>query len=394
MRIGIDLTALQPVATGVDLFLVGMVEALAENPSGLEYVLFVPREEVETFRRLPEALRVVGAAGRDRGSRLRFQQLALPRLARRLRLDVVHSPAFLMPLRRGGARHVLTVYDLTILTLPRFHDRLHRSLAFRAALRLSIARADRICAPTRAVAREIEARFPRTAGRVRLASPGIPAGISRRPPAEVEAVTRRLGVLRPYLLYVGTLEPRKNLRRLVAAFRRLRTEGFDLDLVLAGRLGWDAGALLDDLSDPRVAARIHRLGYVARDDLAALYSGARLFVYPSLAEGFGFPPLEAMSCGAPVVASSDPALAENLGGAAELVDPHDAEALVVAMTRVLGDETRAARLREQGLANATRFTWRETARATVATYRELALSRPATAGEAGALAERELESES
>jgi glycosyltransferase involved in cell wall biosynthesis len=374
MRVGLDLTALRPLRTGVDVYLSGLFQSLVEHPGGLEYLFFVNREDLAAFRRLPPGFRAVGCSSRSRLSRLFFQQVLLPIAVRTRRIDVVHSPAFLIPLYRGRARHVVTVYDLTILTMPEHHDRLHRSFAFRRALRSSIARAHRICVPTDAVAKELAALLPETAGRVRVVRPGLAPGFSPRSSQASAAVARRLGIERPYVLYVGTLEPRKNLRRLVIAFRRLLEAGAPEDLVLAGRLGWDCADLLADLADPAISARVHRVGYLPSEDLAALYSGARLFVYPSLAEGFGFPPLEAMACGAPVVASRDAALTENLAGAAELVDPLDPVGLAAAMGRVLRDSSLAARLRRRGLGNANRFSWEETARATVACYREVATS--------------------
>lgn len=381
MRVGLDLTALQRLRTGVDVFLGGLLGGLVRNPDGLEYVLFVNREDLGEFRSLPPGFRVVAGSLRARPARLFFQQALLPLAARRLRLDVVHSPAFLMPLCRGRARHVVTVYDLTVLTHPSHHDRLHRSLAFRTALRASVARAHRICVPTEAVAGQLAALLPDAAQRVRVVRPGLANGLGPRSAEECSALARRLGLERPYVLYVGTLEPRKNLRRLVAAFRELVAAGAPEDLVLAGRLGWDCDDLLADLDEPAIAGRVHRLGYLPQEDLAALYSGARLFVYPSLAEGFGFPPLEAMACSTPVVASREPALAENLEGSAELVDPTDTGALAAALRRVLTDAPLAARLRKHGLANAARFTWEETARATVSCYRELADGKAARAAE-------------
>jgi glycosyltransferase involved in cell wall biosynthesis len=371
MRVGLDLTALRPQRTGVDAYLCGLHRGLVADLDGLELVVFVNREDVGEFPDEHPGLSVVAGSSRSRRSRLWFQQVRLPLAARELRLDVVHSPAFLIPLWRGRARHVVTVYDLTILTMPEHHDRLHRSFAFRRALVTSIRRAHRICVPTDAVAVELAALLPESADRVRVVRPGLAPGLAPSSAPAAAAATQRLGLRRPFVLYVGTLEPRKNLRRLVAAFKRLLAAGAEEDLVLAGRLGWDCENLLADLADPELSARVHRLNYVPAEDLAALYSAARLFVYPSLAEGFGFPPLEAMACGVPVVASRDAALSENLGDAAELVDATDTAALAAAIARVLADPELAAELRRRGLRNAARFSWAETARATVSCYREL-----------------------
>jgi glycosyltransferase involved in cell wall biosynthesis len=167
------------------------------------------------------------------------------------------------------------------------------------------------------------------------------------------------------VLWVGTVEPRKNLPTLLEAFRRLPD---DVTLVLAGPEGWQ-----EDLADHRAGLeeRIRTPGFVDAGDLAALYAGADVFCYPSLLEGFGMPVLEAMAQGAPVVTSAGTATAEVAGDAGLLVEPTDPEALAAALGAVLDDEALAARLRSAGLARAATYTWERTARLTVAAYREV-----------------------
>jgi alpha-1,3-rhamnosyl/mannosyltransferase len=177
----------------------------------------------------------------------------------------------------------------------------------------------------------------------------------------------------PYILYVGTIEPRKNLPCLVESYRQLIAKGDIREhLILAGRQGWDYQALLAQVNSPALRGRVLLPGYVPQGDLPWLYAGARLFVYPSLQEGFGFPPLEAMACGVPTIASLSSSLAENLRGAAELVPPDDGEALTAAMRRLLEDEQLHAQYRTLGLARAAQFRWEETARQTLNCYKALA----------------------
>jgi glycosyltransferase involved in cell wall biosynthesis len=210
----------------------------------------------------------------------------------------------------------------------------------------------------------------------------IPHGIGERfrpPSAErVEAVRARLGLPRRYVLYVGTLEPRKNLTVLLEAYARLVTGGrVDEDLVLVGRLGWERSELMRAAAHDAIRGRVHVTGWVEDDVLPVLYAGARAFVYPSIEEGFGFPPLEAMAAGVPTVSSDTSSLRENLAGAAELVAPTDVVALTAALGRVLADERLRAKLVRAGLERAGSFRWDESARSTLRCYAELA------AGQAG-----------
>jgi glycosyltransferase involved in cell wall biosynthesis len=377
LRVGIDLTARLPVATGVDNYLEQLVLALARvagDEGSFRFFLFLARGD----RRLAAA--PLGSrfersswCPRTRLVRLPFQQLGLPLLARRLGLDVLHSPSFIQPLWRAGVAHVLTVYDTTIFTLAPLHNALHRSAAYRWAVATSMRRADRITVPSRWVRSEVERLMPELeSARVRVTRPGVSADFAPRGEHEIESALARLGVRRPYVLSVGTLEPRKNLRRLVVAFDRLVRAGAPEDLVLAGRLGWGYHDVLDEISARKLSGRVHLLGYVEQAALPALMSGARAFAYPSLHEGFGFPPLEAMACGTPTVAGASSSLVENLDGAAELADPEDPDSIAEALGRLLGDDALWRRRREEGLRRAAEFDWDRTARETLAVYREAA----------------------
>jgi alpha-1,3-rhamnosyl/mannosyltransferase len=279
-----------------------------------------------------------------------------------------------MPLLRGRQRHLLTVYDMTSFSHPDCHEPLRRSRPYRWAILTSLRRAHLISVPSRATRTAVRRVAPDVGERrLRVIPPGIDPAFRPRSEQEVAAVRARYGLGRPYVLYLGTLDPRKNLDRLVRAFGDLiaRTDRPE-DLVLAGHEGWDTTVLDRAIERSGAAERVRRLGYVAGEDLPALLSGAGLFVYPSLEEGFGFPPLEAMACGTPTVATDSSSLTENLAGAAELVPVTDVDALRSAMERLLVDDTLRSKRRRQGLERAGQFRWQLTAKATVECYRELA----------------------
>ena len=374
LSIGIDLTARLPVATGVDAFLEQLVVALADADRTNRYTIWVNLEDRGFFDgRLPDNFVIAPRCLRPRPVRLLFQQLLMPALALVNRFDVVHSPSFIMPLLRGRQRHLLTVYDMTSFSRPECHEPLRRSRPYLWAILTSLRRADLVCVPSEATRAAVQRFAPAVdPARLRVVVPGIDPVFSPRGEAEVASVRRRYGLDRPYLLFLGTLDPRKNLVRLVQAFSRVLA-GSDRseELILAGHGGWDAMPLDAAIAGSGAADRIRRLGYVAADDVPALLSGAALFVYPSLEEGFGFPPLEAMACGTPTVATDTSSLAENLAGAAELVPPTDVEALTSAIERLLVDDALRSRRRRQGLERAARYRWHDTATATIGCYHEL-----------------------
>jgi glycosyltransferase involved in cell wall biosynthesis len=191
-------------------------------------------------------------------------------------------------------------------------------------------------------------------------------------PDEAEEIRRRFGVSRDFLLAVGSLQPRKNLVRLIRAYARLRVEREDFrpQLVIVGRKLWLANEIFDEVKRQPWADDIILTGYVTDEDLPALYRAARALVYPSLFEGFGLPPLEAMACGTPVVTSDVSSLPEVTGGAALLIDPNDERALAAALIEIVSDERLRAELREKGIAQAKKFTWREAAEKTLSLYQQ------------------------
>jgi len=379
LRIAIDVTALLPEQTGVDVFLVRLVEHLGRIDQENDYRIYVNYEDRDLLRdQLPANFAVVPLALRPRSVRLLGQQIGLPVQAAALHVDVVHSPSFIMPMYRGRARHVLTVHDMTSFTRPDTHSILHGSEVYRWAVRTSIRRSDLVTVPSLHSKRSILDQVAGVAsGKIEVVALGVGDEFTFKPSPSDRQVIARLGLPEPYILFVGTLEPRKNLGRLVEAYRRLIASGATVErLVIAGRLGWRYGELLARLDDPELRGRVHVAGYVAAEDLPAVYRSARLFVYPSIEEGFGFPPLEAMACGVPTVSSSTSSLQENLDGAACLVDPYNVDALAAAIRQLLTDEPERSRLRAAGIERAARFCWNETARHMLGCYQKAHACRP------------------
>ena len=378
MRIAIDMMALLPQTTGVDTYQKQLVLHLARVDQRNRYLLFHNFEDRGFFNNtLPENFSHISLSARPRSIRLLSQQLMMPAAASIWKADIVHSPSFIMPYLRGSARHVLTVHDMTSFSHPECHIALRRSWLYRRMVQASLRRADTIVVPSQATRQGIVEYMPDLdPTRIHVIVPGVGEEFRVCNPAFVQEVVTRLTIPQPYILYVGTLEPRKNLPVLIESYRRLvQADKIKEHLVLVGKLGWGYEALLKQIQAPILRGKIHLAGYVHQRDLPAMYVGARLFIYPSLYEGFGFPPLEAMASGVPVISTRSSSLVENLEGAAELVMPDDHAALADAMERLLGDETLRDERRRQGLERASRYRWDQTAREMVKCY-EAAMATP------------------
>lgn len=280
-------------------------------------------------------------------------------------VDVVHATAIAIPPTRAPL--VVTIHDLAFLAEPT-HATRHGNRFFRRGTELARRHARLVLVPSEATAAECrDAGFD--PGRIRL----VPWGVEVRDVDvdDVAAVRARHGLARPFVLFVGTIEPRKNLGAVVSAMAILA--GRDLDLVLVGPDGWneDLDRRLHSLAGSGIGVR--RLGFVSPDELAALYAACAAFCFPSLREGFGMPVLEAMAHGAPVVTSAGTATAEVAGDDALLVDPRSHQQVAAALARLLDEPALADDLRRRGRARAATFTWERTAELTAAAYSEAAL---------------------
>jgi len=380
MRIGIDGTdLLADHLTGVEYSTLQLVRTLPGVDASHEYVLYFNFVRAEYTRRFEE--RVRPCLSNRLEARICRVPNRLMHLARTWlgwpidltlgRCDVIHHPCFVLKPQRWGAR-VVTFYDMMPLTHPDQYPAKDVeefwSLVPRAARD-----ADAIIAISQHTKTEIISLLAVPPERVTVVHLGVDPIFRPRTPEEVAAVRRRLGLTRPYLLFVGTAEPRKNLPRLVEAMARCRAAGLKgVDLVLAGKSAWGSDALRACVDRRGMAEVVRFPGYVAAEDLPALYSGAEALALPSLAEGFGMPLLEAMACGTPVVASRTTSIPEVAGDAGVLFDPEDVEDIVGALIRVVTDSELRATLVARGLARAAQFTWERTAKETLAVYEAVA----------------------
>ena len=377
MRIGLDGKVLTLRAGGTGRYAINLTRAMlaaAEHRRDLEFVVFTgPRTSRVVMDEFSGACEecYLGA----KSSVLRSLAL-VPVALRRRRIDVFHGIDHIgIPLVGKTAKHVVTIHDVIPLIFPETFTLRHRAVA-----RLGLARvrrqADRVIVPSHAVKRDVVRHLGIPENLVTVTHHGCePRFHPEADPQSFRDVTVRYDLPSRYVLTVGTLEPRKNLTTLLQAFARLRRAGEvdpGLRLVLAGARGWLEEPIFRAVRSFGLEEAVCFPGFIEDDDLADLYRGAELFVFPSLYEGFGLPPLEAMACGVPVVTSNTSSMPEVAGGAAMLVDPLDVDGMAEVIARVLGDAASRARLRDAGIARARQFSWETAAHQVLDTYASLA----------------------
>lgn len=377
MLIGIDASrATATRRTGTENYSLHLIRGLLAESTGHRYRLY--------FNQPPQPDLLVGAAD--------WRVIPFPRLWTHVRLswemvqeppDLLFVPSHVLPLAHP-AKCVVTVHDLGYHYYPEAHT-LSQNVYLRWSTRYNARSAVRVLSDSQATRRDLVAFYGIPEEKIRVVYPGRDetlAPVTDR--TLVDAACARHGVTSPYLLYVGTLHPRKNLVRLVQAFASLlRSEESggtgpysDLQLVLAGQKGWFYDEIFAQVRKLDLEDRVLFPGYVPDDDLPALLSGALAFVFPSLYEGFGLPVLEAMACGVPVICSDASSLPEVAGEAARLVDPLDSGAWAQAMRQVATDQDLRRTLVERGFEQVQRFSWRQTAQETLRILEEAGRALP------------------
>jgi glycosyltransferase involved in cell wall biosynthesis len=380
--IGIDASrALSTAPTGTEGYSYHLIRALLSQLAGLHLDTYYQTRLY--FRSAPEPDAFPGAAcGALR--RVELRVIPFPRLWTHLRLslemarhapDLLFVPAHVLPLVRPR-RTLVTIHDLGYRYFPEAHPRRQR-LYLEWSTRWNARVADHILADSCATRDALVQTYGIDAAKITVAYPGYDSDLAPvRDAAVLAAVRARYAIPGPYILFMGRLQPRKNLVRLIEAFACLALDRPNLSLVLAGPAGWLAEPIHARVCELGLEGRVLFPGYVAEADKAALISGAQVFAYPSLYEGFGFPVLEAQACGVPLLASNTSSLPEVIGDGGLLVDPLDTSAIAAGLVRLLDDVVLRHDLIARGAANPHRFSWDATARIVLTVIEDL-LSLPA-----------------
>lgn len=354
-------------SAGINGYIANLLRALPDADPSLRYTVFAgPQATVASGPRV----RVRRSAWNTTHplARIVWEQLAQPLALARAQPDLAHQLAFVAPVL-SRAPFVVTVYDLSFVRYP---ERLTaaRHWYLRLLTRRSCQRARRVIAISRSTAADLTALFGVPAERIDIAVPGVGEAFRPLPRDEVEAFRAKQGLPARFFLFLGTLEPRKNLPLLLRAYAALPpSDRKAVHLVLAGGRGWMTDEIERTLAQHDLAATVHLPGYVPADDLPLWYNAAEALVYPSVYEGFGLPVVEAMACGTPVLVADSSSLPEAAGNVGRCIPPHDEAAWTDALAQTLNDNAWRSDAGERGREHAKQFTWARTAAQTVASYR-------------------------
>lgn len=371
VRVLLDVSAVPSRPVGAGVYTIQIARSLDAHPE-VDLLLAARSDDEQRWSAISPNSTVAAEVPTSRPQRILWEQTKAPKLAKRMNADLWHGPHYTMPARLH-IPSVVTIHDLTFFDHPEWHEK-SKVLFFRRMIRRSIRHASAlICVSHHTQDRLTAALNPSTP--IHVASHGVDHARFRplNRTEEIEADLNLLahnGISPPYLAFVGTLEPRKDIPSLIEAFTEIADDYPELRLVIAGSDGWGAKEVRDSVARSGYTTRILRPGYLPAEVLAPFLRRASVVAYPSLEEGFGLPALEALASGAPVVTTTGSAMAEVCGEAARLTPPAVPKELAAAIAGLLDDKTESERLRIAGPARASTFTWDRATTNHILAYRD------------------------
>jgi glycosyltransferase involved in cell wall biosynthesis len=354
--------------TGIGRYAFHLIDQIKDLDADNQYILYAPKRLLDLKRRSPRIHAPNFTIKKDYFRRGLYKTVG--------DIDVYHAPCSEFLQEPEGYKVVVTIHDLIFKTCPNVHTQKTIDM-LEAQMKTIVDKADRIICISKSTADDLLKYYPVNEDKVRLIYNGVDKNIFYEMSAEQKDTARKRlkakGVTEPYLLFVGTLEPRKNLRGLLEAFRMLKERnGFTGKVVVVGMKGWLVDGLDDFVRQLKIKNDVIFLGYTTNDELRYLYNLAEAFVFPSFYEGFGFPIVEAFCCGAPVVTSNFSSPAEIAGDCAITIDPYEPEQIFLALKELTDNPQKRDELRAKGKKRAELFSFLKTAQETVKVYKELA----------------------
>ena len=376
MKIGFDVDSLTIKSGGIGRYAVNLINQILkifpQDPQNEVFIFSHCSFDYDLIAKYPH-LKFVDKYTHVKSNVLRKGAL-LPVSIRSLKLDVFHGLDHIgIPFlyKHKACRYVVTIHDLITRVYPDKFTLRHRLIQNRL-LPLVLNKADKIIANSLSTRNDIIKFYPRHAGKIEVIYEGVEPKFAPGRPADIKPVLGKYGIDFKYLLFLGTIEPRKNITGVIEAFTRLKQRGYaELKLVITGRKGWHYKGILKKLDNSAFVQDIVFTDFIDDDDLAAVYSGAEILLYPSLYEGFGLPVIEAMACGLPVITSNVSSLPEVAGDAAVLINPAEVEEMVSAIEKLMKNPGLKAELREKGLEQAGRFSWEQAAEKTLKLFENI-----------------------
>ena len=370
LKVLIDFTQIPIQKLGVGVYGLNLVSNLNQDDNIHYYVIAQDDEngldeyESDNFT----LIKIKSKICRKFFARSFLEQLYLPFLAYKYDIDVIHSLHYSFPIV-STAYKVVTVHDMTFFMFPKLHLPI-KTYYFRFFIGLTARMASKVICVSEATSRDYLARYPAAFDKVHIIQhgkgkeyvPSIDAGA-------VSAVKEKYDIRGRYILFIGTIEPRKNIVALVDAYRRLVEEGTTLQLVISGKKGWHYDEVFRHVTNLGLSGKVLFTGFIEEQEKPALLAGAHVFVYPSIYEGFGLPVLEALACGVPTVTSNVSSMPEVAGDAALLVDPTDVDELTAAIRKLIDDGDLRDEMRKKAIRRSDHFTWQGAARKTISVYK-------------------------
>lgn len=376
IRVGLSTSVIQRGRSGIARYVLSLLDEFQQPSHKFEFFVFVLKDDLPLFDFLNASVRKVVVSERFRSpvADILWHQWVLPRLVKKYSLDVIHVPSYRRMMRRAPCATLATIHDLAPFRLSGKYDRA-RMVYGRVIARFLARQQDRIIAVSQATADDIHRYYGTATDRVQVIQNGIDhrkfyPGDALEAKAWVEA---KHSISKPFFLYVARFEhPAKNHRRLIDAFDAFKEKtGSNWQLVLGGGDWHGAEKIHGRIRESPYRDEIHTMGFISDKALPIWYRAANVFVFPSLFEGFGLPPLEAMACACPVICSTRGSLKEIVGDAAVLIDPENADDLERKMVELASDESLRAKLRAKGMDWVQSFTWERCASETMDVYRKI-----------------------
>jgi glycosyltransferase involved in cell wall biosynthesis len=373
MRIGINFHTNDEYISGVEYYSLGLLNALLRIDSQNDYIAITNRPcLVRQHVSQSTNLTIIEIKHlRTRAARILWEHTQLPRVAKMHGLDVLHCPSYICPLRTTSVPYVVTMHDTIAIDNPKWCKQTN-SLYFSLFMKAATRKASSIISVSKCTADDLRRNFSLSYSKIHVVYSGIDEIFSpKKDYPQCYRVREHYNLPERYILYVGNIEPKKNLWTLLRVQRTLREKGLPHKLVIVGRRSWGVKVELDEISREIKADNIVWTGYVDRRDLPCVYQMADVFVFLSLYEGFGFPPLEAMACGTPVISTNTGALNETLAGAALTVDSYSVGQITRAVVSMITDSSLQEKHIRMGLKQSSLFNWERTAKETLLVYQEV-----------------------
>ena len=374
MKVLIDGTGVTRQKTGVGVYAMKLLDALTKVPARFELYILAQDDDLDldfSDRDHVTMIWVPARIFRILPLRMMLEQIYLPYLLARYDIDVVHSLHYAIPLLSAGARRIVTFHDMTFFMFPELHETI-KVIYFQTFMRISLKLADEVIFVSKSAYEDCSNRLGEPDGKSLVVPHGKDSSYAPlSPESDINSLLLKYGIPPRFVLYIGTIEPRKNLGRLVEAFAQIAARDPEVGLVIAGKMGWMMESLSKTIDQHGLTSRVIFTGFILDEEKPLLLGACTLFVYPSLYEGFGLPALEALACGAPTITSNTSSLPEVVGQAAILINPESTEALRAALELLLSSPSLRDELRASGPKQASKFTWEACAAATADAYLSL-----------------------